>query len=499
MRVCVLSPSFEGSASVFKDIDPPCDPGYWMKDLPGYEFENHFIKKATAMLEVRSLIQANRFDVFINLCDGAWDEDRAGIEVVKTLETFKVPFTGASSDFYEPSKAVMKMVANYEAVKTPLYVFAHNALDVEDALATLKFKMIVKHFNGYGSIGMTKDSACSTADQLRSEASRFITTYGGALIEEFIEGREATVLVAENPDDVANPITFTPVECRFPPGETFKHFDLKWTGYEGIQWVPIDDPELAKKLKDMAARVFVGLKGVSYGRVDFRICATTGEPYFLEMNPNCGLFYPPETPGSADCILTHDPIGHGGFIQLIVRAALERQKRLAAAAPKCAVRYLPTHGYSLCATTDIKAGDLVMPFEERSQVLVSKGHVHRHWSDQKRTWFAQYAWPLSDGIYVMWADKPEDWRPLNHSCDPNTWFAEGGSLDVVARRDIAAREQVTMDYATFCADAMASFECNCGAASCRKTVRGTDYRDPAVRATYGTHMSDYVLTQGATP
>jgi len=26
------------------------------------------------------------------------------------------------------------------------------------------------------------------------------------------------------------------------------------------------------------------------------------------------------------------------------------------------------------------------------------------------------------------SDRVEDWRPLNHSCDPNAWFAEGGGL-----------------------------------------------------------------------
>ena len=36
------------------------------------------------------------FDVFINLCDGAWDEDRAGIEVAQTLERLGLVFTGAT-------------------------------------------------------------------------------------------------------------------------------------------------------------------------------------------------------------------------------------------------------------------------------------------------------------------------------------------------------------------------------------------------------------------
>lgn len=34
------------------------------------------------------------------------------------------------------------------------------------------------------------------------------------------------------------------------------------------------------------------LAGVSYGRCDFRICAKTGVLNFLEINPNCGIFYP---------------------------------------------------------------------------------------------------------------------------------------------------------------------------------------------------------------
>jgi len=50
----------------------------------------------------------------------------------------------------------------------------------------------------------------------------------------------------------------------------------------------------------------------------------------LEINPNCGIFYPappdqPDALGSADFILLHDPMGHVGFIEHIMQAAIERQ------------------------------------------------------------------------------------------------------------------------------------------------------------------------------
>ncbi len=37
-------------------------------------------------VQVRELVQSGQHDVYINLCDGSYEEDRAGIEVVQALE-----------------------------------------------------------------------------------------------------------------------------------------------------------------------------------------------------------------------------------------------------------------------------------------------------------------------------------------------------------------------------------------------------------------------------
>jgi D-alanine-D-alanine ligase len=47
----------------------------------------------------------------------------------------------------------------------------------------------------------------------------------------------------------------------------------------------------------------------------------------LEINPNCGVYYPSADPGSADLCLAHDPEGHIGFTRQLIRAALHRQQR----------------------------------------------------------------------------------------------------------------------------------------------------------------------------
>jgi SET domain len=121
-------------------------------------------------------------------------------------------------------------------------------------------------------------------------------------------------------------------------------------------------------------------------------------------------------------------------------------------------------------------------------VLVTRTHVEANWSEPHRSWFARYAWPLTEDVWVTWDSDPEEWRPINHSCDPAAWL---DGLDVVARRPIAAGEEITLDYATFCNELMPAFECRCGSSLCRGTIRGDDFLQDFV-ARYGDHVSDYV-------
>jgi SET domain-containing protein len=69
-------------------------------------------------------------------------------------------------------------------------------------------------------------------------------------------------------------------------------------------------------------------------------------------------------------------------------------------------------------------------------------------------------------------------RHVNHSCDPNAWeLYEGDSSYIVARRDIAPGEEITVDYNINIADGTA-WSCNCGAVRCRGKVAGDFFRLP---------------------
>ena len=328
MKVCLLT-NQDLSLDPFPPDDWPCDPRpFW----PEAEWTVGTLKnKRTSVAQVEKLIRQG-FDLFFNLCDGAEGQSTPGIEVVETLERHGVPFTGATSDYYEPTRMAMKEACTRVGVATPACVLASTPLDVERAAEELTFPLFVKHYNSYASVDLSRNSRVLTPSGLRRQARKIMKRHGAALIEEYIAGTECAVLVAENPEDPAHPITYTPVQYKFPKGESFKHAKLKWEDYDGLESFPVEDPLLDARLRKASADFFVAIGGTSFGRCDIRV-DEKGTPYILEINPNCGVYYPPTDPGTADICLALDPAGHVGFTRSLVAAAFARHGSAKGAEP----------------------------------------------------------------------------------------------------------------------------------------------------------------------
>ncbi len=341
LRICVLVSSYEGSASPFKDVDPPPDPSRF---LTGHAVTTVALHRPEVPERIAALV-AEGYDVFFNLCDGMGDEDLPGLDVLECLEAHGAAFTGPDSAFFPVMKAEVKRVARSLGIDTPPEVFAFSHADVERAVAELPFPVIVKHFNGYASVGMTPGSRVTTPETLRTEAGRVLQAYGGALLEAFVEGREITVLVAENPDDPAQPMVYPPMEVLFPEGESFKHSELKWQMFDQIGHVPLGPDEAALAMSAMTAtgRLFTALGGNGFARCDFRV-DLAGRPQLLELNTLCGVFYPPSAEGCADQILLTVPDGHLHFADLLLRGALARGRRATSGVPLMAPNWTSRRG-----------------------------------------------------------------------------------------------------------------------------------------------------------
>ena len=78
---------------------------------------------------------------------------------------------------------------------------------------------------------------------------------------------------------------------------------------------------------------------------------------------------------------------------------------------------------------------------------------------------------------------------LNHSCDPNLGI--DGQIIFAALRDIEAGEELFFDYGTGDDDEW-EMECTCGAAECRVTITGRDWRPPELQRKRRGYFSQYI-------
>ncbi|OGF36646.1 hypothetical protein A2482_00295 [Candidatus Falkowbacteria bacterium RIFOXYC2_FULL_48_21] len=147
----------------------------------------------------------------------------------------------------------------------------------------------------------------------------------------------------------------------------------------------------------------------------------------------------------------------------------------------------PIEGKGVLASAPIKKGEVVISWG--GGVIVT--------DEEFQKGFAQGLYQPESAVHfdenhkwVSLASEPnyED-AAINHSCDPNVWFENGWPL--VARRDIAAGEELTFDYATGETYPLQS-ECHCGAENCRHHITGKEWQDPMFQKKYHGHFNPYI-------
>jgi D-alanine-D-alanine ligase-like ATP-grasp enzyme len=460
MRVCVLQPDYSTTGVDYKNYDPPRK---LASLLPGAQVDTIFLNKLTTYKQLKELSKQG-YDIFVNLCEGYLEWEVPSIDVIYTLELLGLPFTGPTLKLYDPPKELMKYVAYCENVNTPGYVLIEKEEDIQQALKHLSFPMFVKPAKAGDSLGVDDKSLVHSKEALLEKIQSILDEFGPLLVEEYIAGREFTVLVAANADGKTNTV-FKPVEYLFPKGRTFKTYALKTSELHPDCNVPCEDPALDKKLREAAARIFKGFNAVGYARLDFRV-NDKNEIFFLEINFTCSVFYVDGYEGSADFILRYDGIGQAGFLKHIIDEGIARNR---SQRKPFIMKGNSIAGFGIYATRNIRAGEVIFKGEERAQRIVTKRYVDKHWNEDEKLHFRRYAYPVSDELFILWDNDPSEWAPQNHSCNPNTAF---DGLDVQALRTIQKDEELTLDYASFLDENMEPFQCRCGAQNCRGLIMG---------------------------
>ncbi|MBK6936141.1 MAG: SET domain-containing protein-lysine N-methyltransferase [Chitinophagaceae bacterium] len=460
MKICVLQPDYSTTGVDYKNYDPPRDLSVL---IPEHEVHTIFLNKLTAYRQLKELSKQG-YDVFVNLCEGYLEWEVPSIDVIYTLEILNLPFTGPTTKLYDPPKELMKYLAFCEGVKTPGYVIVSSLADIDEAVKQLSFPLFVKPAKAGDSLGVDEHSLVHNKIELQQKCISILEEYGPLLVEEYITGREFTVLVAANTDEHSCTV-FRPIEYVFPEGKAFKTYSLKTSELHPDCNVPCTDERLDKQLRSATEKIFKGFNGVGYARLDFRV-NNNDEVYFLEINFTCSVFYKDGYEGSADYILKFDGIGQAGFLRHMIAEGIARHGR------KKKAYYMKGNsiaGYGIYAGRDIIQGEVVFKGEGRSQRIITKRFVGSNWNEDEQMHFRRYAYPVSDEVFILWDEDPAEWAPQNHSCEPNTVF---DGLNVMAIKNISKGQELTLDYAHFLDENMEPFDCQCGSSMCRGKISG---------------------------
>lgn len=260
-------------------------------------------------------------DVVFNALHGSYGEDG---QVQRLLEREGVPFTGSRS---YPSAIAMNKAITKDKLRECGVLFARHmvvgrsALHAREAMAhsiveLFGPKCIVKPVNGGSSIGTER---ANNEHELALVLSRILSIYEQVLVEEFIEGREATCGVIENFREEA--IYALPTIEIVPPAHAgFFSSGVKYTG-ESEEICPSRFSRSEKDhIEQAAKRVHETLELSQYSRSDF-IVSPHGV-YFLEVNTLPGMTAESLFPKALQAV----GVKYSDFIEHVLTLALSRSR-----------------------------------------------------------------------------------------------------------------------------------------------------------------------------
>ena len=238
----------------------------------------------------------NNVDVIFNALHGDYGEDG---KVQQVLDTWGIPYTGSKSfpSAVGYNKVLSKEQFRLLGIKTPkhlLFPVYQKDFDgpIED-YAIRKAKevhskisppWIVKPVSSGSSMGVI---VCKTFDDLIRAFNDGVNQKVSVLVEEMIEGKEATVGVIENfrGKDL---YVLPSIEIRVPKENNFFDYDAKYSGKSEEICPGNFTREEKEELERLAKLIHKGLNLSHYSRSDFIVHPKRGI-FVLEVNTLPGL------------------------------------------------------------------------------------------------------------------------------------------------------------------------------------------------------------------
>lgn len=267
-------------------------------------------------------LSSAKTDIVFNIAEGIYGRGREA-QVPALLNFLRIPFVGSDETTLcvALDKALAKRLLATYKIKTPKFQVINDPGNRING--KLHYPVIVKPNAEGSSKGISDLALADNPEELKKVLGINFAAYGQSmLVEEFVPGREFTVGLVGNGDDVR---VFPPMEISYRSKERKNRiysYSVKRNYKKFIDYhCPAKfEPGQEEKIINTARKIFKVLECKDFARIDFRM-STQGEIYFIEINPLPGL-----APGYSDypMIAEFCGISHGELIKLVLNSALKR-------------------------------------------------------------------------------------------------------------------------------------------------------------------------------
>ncbi|MFO0700652.1 MAG: ATP-grasp domain-containing protein [Nitrospira sp.] len=242
---------------------------------------------------IHSAIDQWKPDIAFNLLeefDGVAVYDQ---HVVSYLELLRMPYTGCNPRglMLARDKVLTKKVLSFHQIPYPDFMEVPLGR-VARRPKQLAFPLIVKSATEEASLGISQASIVEDDDKLSERVAFIHNSVGsGALVEQYIEGRELYVGIIGNGHLQVLPVWELIMDKLPEDAKRIATERVKWSrNYQqkyGITSREANNlPEgKSEEIQNLAKRVYRALGLSGYARIDMRL-DTEGQLYVLEANPN---------------------------------------------------------------------------------------------------------------------------------------------------------------------------------------------------------------------
>jgi D-alanine-D-alanine ligase len=238
----------------------------------------------------KQLVDKNDFSIVVNGVKISFDAVLIGIhgtpgedgKLQGYFDMLRIPYTScdAAISALTFNKRYTVAVANFSGIRVArsVLLIKNQVASADELVKDLKFPVFVKPNNGGSSIGMSKVNRHT--EELGKAVEKAFNEDDQVLVEEFIKGREFTIGVLKNNNEIITlPIT------EVIPKKDFFDYEAKYTAGMSTEITPAKVSEdIADMVRATARKVYKVFNCRGIVRMDFIYNEEEQAPFLLEIN-----------------------------------------------------------------------------------------------------------------------------------------------------------------------------------------------------------------------